>query len=308
MKNIPSTRRRVPFFAGVLSLLVLSTPVVTSAQTATSFRHQDGSSETSTVRRERIRGYRQQSSEMQAKIQALGSVAVMKFPIPILSGVSLSDISPNFGDPRSGGRTHEGEDIMAVKGTPIVSPTDAVVLRTGTGSTEGNYVYTANPGGEIFVYMHLDRVGEGVVPGLVLKTGDLIGYVGNTGNASGGAAHLHFEVHTAANVPVDPFPRLVDRVKIPSDIDTSTRSGSVTLVLSRNLTIGMTGDDVRALQQLLNARGFTVAVSGAGSPGNETSYFGPATRAAVARLQAAGNIAPAVGYVGPITRAALAAG
>ena len=56
--------------------------------------------------------------------------------MPILFGVSVKNISPNFGDPRDGGaRTHEGEDIMAVKGTPIISPTNAVVIRAGTGGS-----------------------------------------------------------------------------------------------------------------------------------------------------------------------------
>jgi peptidoglycan hydrolase-like protein with peptidoglycan-binding domain len=69
----------------------------------------------------------------------------------------------------------------------------------------------------------------------------------------------------------------------------------------------MTGDDVLALQKLLNANGFTLAASGAGSPGNETTYFGALTRAALAKFQAANGISPAAGYYGPITRAYIAA-
>lgn len=75
---------------------------------------------------------------------------------------------------------------------------------------------------------------------------------------------------------------------------------------TRNLTIGSVGDDVRALQQWLNANGYTVAASGPGSSGNETRYFGPATRAALAKYQAAVGISPASGYFGPITRARIA--
>jgi len=63
------------------------------------------------------------SSETQQKISALPTTADPNVTMPVLFGVSVNDISPNFGDPRSGGRTHEGEDIMATKGTPIVSPT-----------------------------------------------------------------------------------------------------------------------------------------------------------------------------------------
>ena len=79
------------------------------------------------------------------------------------------------------------------------------------------------------------------------------------------------------------------------------------LVLSEsvNMTLGSTGPAVKALQQFLNNRGFRLAESGPGSPGNETTYFGPLTRAALARFQASVGISPAVGYFGPITRSYL---
>ncbi|MDP2650450.1 MAG: glycosyl hydrolase family 18 protein, partial [bacterium] len=76
---------------------------------------------------------------------------------------------------------------------------------------------------------------------------------------------------------------------------------------ARNLFYGVVGEDVRTLQKFLNAKGFTVAQTGAGSPGSETAYFGSATRAALARFQASHNVSPSVGYYGPITRAAVAA-
>lgn len=237
---------------------------------------------------------------------------------------------------------------MATKGTPIVSPTDAVVLRTVTGASEGNAVYTANPGGETFVYMHLDHFGEGVQPGAVLHAGSLIGYVGNTGNAAGGPAHLHFEIHNSSGTPVNPFPRLSSEIPLAGKINDLTGilaqtgdpaelaqflvsnfrntflqalSGNIALPLQlvsalatpaaaagtvRDLKKGMTGEDVRALQQLLNRKGFTVAQSGPGSVGSETNYFGPATFAAVIKFQTATHVSPTAGYVGPLTRAALA--
>ncbi len=86
----------------------------------------------------------------------------------------------------------------------------------------------------------------------------------------------------------------------------STPAASVSYTFARNLTVGSTGADVKNLQVLLNANAATrVAVSGAGSPGKETSTFGPATKAAVIKYQRANNI-PTTGYVGPLTRAALA--
>lgn len=307
---------KAPYTALILACALLASPVVALAQATST---QDGASEA-------------------------GASVFM----PVHFGVGIKDISPNFGDPRDGGaRTHEGEDIMAVKGTPIVSPTAAVVIRTVTGPSEGITVYTANPGGETFVYMHLDRFGEGVVAGTVLQPGSLIGYVGNTGNASGGAAHLHFEIHDTFGTPTDPFPRLTGEFSLQEKISflsviltqtsdsaalaqflitnfrgtfiTAQASGialpmpimealavAITAPLTRNLQRNSVGEDVRTLQKLLNTHGYTVATTGAGSPGNETIYFGPATKATVIRFQLARGISPAVGYVGPITRAALA--
>src|SRR3989338_6639523 len=195
--------------SAVLPLLVIFafSPAITAAQTTTT--PADGWNVPTGEVQQRIRGWRRQSSELQQKISVLPGVAEVAVLMPVLFGVGVNNISPNFGDPRDGGtRTHIGEDIMAVKGTPIVSPTAAVVLRTGVGSGQGNYVTTANPGGEAFVYMHLDRFGEGIAEGVVLEQGSLIWYVGNTGNASGGAAHLHLEIHNSGGVATDPFPRL----------------------------------------------------------------------------------------------------
>src|SRR3989344_5636253 len=82
-------------------------------------------------------------------------------------------------------------------------------------------------------------------------------------------------------------------------------TGTVTAAFARNLELGMTGADVKALQQWLNANGYRVASSGPGSPGNETSKFGGATRAALIKFQKAMGITPAAGYFGPKTRAAV---
>ncbi len=77
-------------------------------------------------------------------------------------------------------------------------------------------------------------------------------------------------------------------------------------VFNRDLSIGMSGSDVRALQVYLNGHGFPVAITGPGSKGQETLLFGSQTQAALARLQAARGISPAVGYFGPVTRAYVA--
>lgn len=78
-----------------------------------------------------------------------------------------------------------------------------------------------------------------------------------------------------------------------------------TTLFTRNLTVGSTGSDVKELQKFLNSKGYTVTSSGPGSVGNESTYFGPATRAALAKYQAAKGISPAIGYFGPATRASV---
>ncbi len=156
------------------------------------------------------------SSSYSSKINKLDDDEVDDLPVPILFGVTLGMIWPNFGDDRDGGsRQHEGLDIMAPEGAPIVSPTEAVVIRTGTGSGSGKYVTTANPGGESFVYMHLSEIS--VKNGDELEKGDLIGLVGDTGNAKGGPAHLHFEIRDGRKA-TDPFPRITRELSLKDKI------------------------------------------------------------------------------------------
>ena len=128
--------------------------------------------------------------------------------VPILFGVVVDDIIPDFGQSRGGGtRTHEGQDMLSPRGAPIVSPTEAIVIATGDGDSSGKYVYTANPGGETFRYMHLDKIAN-LDRGDKLQVGDYIGTVGDTGNAPDGVYHLHFEIRDEENEPLDPAERL----------------------------------------------------------------------------------------------------
>lgn len=151
----------------------------------------------------------------------------LNLSIPILFGVELKNISSNFGAPRDGGaRSHIGLDIMTKKGLPIVSPVVATVTRAGTGGSEGIYVNTVTPSGDKYIYYHLDKIGENIKPGITLNVGDLIGYVGNTGNASGGADHLHFEIHQN-NAPVDPYPHITKEFSLTEKISILTNIISI---------------------------------------------------------------------------------
>lgn len=79
-------------------------------------------------------------------------------------------------------------------------------------------------------------------------------------------------------------------------------SASTTYTFTRDLELGISHAQVRTLQQYLNRHGFTIASSGPGSPGNETTIFGTLTRAALIKFQQAKGIKPSVGYFGPLTR------
>lgn len=98
---------------------------------------------------------------------------------------------------------------------------------------------------------------------------------------------------------------------LQAQLQAQTGGAAVSCSFTRDLTVGSRGDDVKCLQRYLNSAGYKVAESGPGSPGNETTYFGPATKAAVVKWQSANGVSPASGYFGPISRAkyaSLAAG
>lgn len=124
-------------------------------------------------------------------------------PSPVaLASVRLSD---SWGAARPGGRRHEGIDIFAPKGTPVIATTRGVVTRVGTNRLGGQIVGVLGPGLEWHYYAHLDRFGT-FREGDLIKPGDVLGYVGNTGNARTTRSHLHYGVyrHGATN----PYPRL----------------------------------------------------------------------------------------------------
>lgn len=110
------------------------------------------------------------------------------FPV---AGGTFSD---SFGDARSGGRRHQGQDIFAAKGTPVISATSGKVVRVGTGGLGGKTVTIQGEDGNFYYYAHLDRHAK-IAPGDAIKAGTQVGTVGTSGNAAGTPPHLHFSVN-----------------------------------------------------------------------------------------------------------------
>jgi uncharacterized membrane protein len=135
-----------------------------------------------------------------------------------LDGVDPAKLHSNFDERRGGGsRPHQALDIMAARGTPVRSAAKGRVLKLFTSANGGLMVYAADSSERfILLYAHLDAYAPGLRDGAALARGQVIGYVGSTGNASPTAPHLHFAVARSADVtrwsrgkPIDPLPVLV---------------------------------------------------------------------------------------------------
>jgi murein DD-endopeptidase MepM/ murein hydrolase activator NlpD len=113
-----------------------------------------------------------------------------------LPGVKASELRDTFNEKRGGGtRTHEALDIMAPRGTPVLSASAGRVLKLHNSRDGGLMVYAADASNRfVLMYAHLDRYAEGMRDSLPLRQGQIIGYVGSTGNAAADAPHLHFAI------------------------------------------------------------------------------------------------------------------
>jgi murein DD-endopeptidase MepM/ murein hydrolase activator NlpD len=135
--------------------------------------------------------------------------ASLRFPVQGLTGRAVQS---GFGVARdSGRRRHEGIDIFAPRGTPVVAAAGGWVTRQTSNRLGGNVVWLWAPSiGASLYYAHLDS--RAVQPGERVDAGDVVGHVGNTGNARGTAPHLHFGVYATLEGAVDPLPFVVDPV------------------------------------------------------------------------------------------------
>lgn len=133
-----------------------------------------------------------------------------QYVVPV-AGVEPRQVKSSWGAPRSGGRRHEGVDLLAPRGRTVVSAADGVIWTVGRNELGGNAVWVLGEGWTLYYYAHLDAWAAGIAPGVRVKAGDALGSVGSTGNASGGAPHLHFamtQLSVFGASLVDPAPRL----------------------------------------------------------------------------------------------------
>lgn len=114
--------------------------------------------------------------------------------VPV-EGVSARQLRDTYNDARSGGRVHDAIDIHAPRGTPVLATADGVILKLHQGARGGNSLYQLDDDGRTrYYYAHLDRYAVGINQGVRVAKGQVIGYVGDTGNAQPGDYHLHFAI------------------------------------------------------------------------------------------------------------------
>ena len=151
-----------------------------------------------------------------AKLQAQTPDGRLELPV---AGINKSQIADTWHVPRNGDRLHEGQDIFARRGTPVLSATDGYVLRIGKNNLGGQTVSVLGAGGRVYYYAHLDSHAPNLTAWDHVTTHTVLGYVGDTGNAAGGPAHLHFGVYGRGGA-LNPLPLLDDRPK-ETDLDSS---------------------------------------------------------------------------------------
>lgn len=124
--------------------------------------------------------------------------------------VTTRQVTNTWHAPRGADRRHEGQDIFAPRGTPILSATEGYIVRIGENSLGGQTVSVMGAGGRVYYYAHLDSYAPRIEEGDYVTTKTVLGYVGTTGNAAGTPPHLHFGVYSAGGA-INPLPLLSDR-------------------------------------------------------------------------------------------------
>jgi murein DD-endopeptidase MepM/ murein hydrolase activator NlpD len=139
-------------------------------------------------------------------------LAARKLTIPV-SGVPASKLVRSYHEARSGQREHEAIDILAPRNTPVVAVEDGTVAKLFESKAGGLTVYQFDPAAQYsYYYAHLERYADGLKEGDHIRRGQVLGYVGTSGNAPKDTPHLHFAVyrltaekHWWQGTPIDPY-------------------------------------------------------------------------------------------------------
>lgn len=132
--------------------------------------------------------------------------------VPV-EGIDRSKLVQSFDDQRSGSRRHEAIDILAPRNTPVVAVDDGTAARLFMSRAGGITLYQYDPQERfVYYYAHLERYADGIKEGDKVRRGQVIGYVGTTGNAPPNTPHLHFAIFEMSDKrrwwegrPLDPF-------------------------------------------------------------------------------------------------------
>jgi len=152
------------------------------------------------------------STSASADVEYLRSRQII---VPVV-GADMTRVEDSFNDPRDGERVHRAIDILAPRGTPIISADDGRIVRMTTSTLGGISMYTVDPEHRVvYYYAHMDHYHPSMFVGRALVRGDTIGFVGTTGNAPKDTPHLHFQIMRMPEdgkfwigEPINPYPLL----------------------------------------------------------------------------------------------------
>jgi murein DD-endopeptidase MepM/ murein hydrolase activator NlpD len=129
-----------------------------------------------------------------------------RYVFPVFGDVSFTD---DYGAPRADTGWHQGNDLFASTGTPVLAVADGRLSRVGINTLGGNRLWLTDEAGNAFYYAHLSAYAPAALEGARVRAGQVIAFVGNTGDAITTPPHLHFEVHPGGGDSVDPYPYLI---------------------------------------------------------------------------------------------------
>jgi murein DD-endopeptidase MepM/ murein hydrolase activator NlpD len=156
------------------------------------------------------RDNRQPSSPAPVATTGDGAHGPLRVPI---DGEDIESLKGGFSEVRDGTRPHEAVDMLAPRNTPVHAVENGTIAKLFTSKAGGLTIYQYDPAGRLcYYYAHLERYADGLTDGQAISQGDVIGYVGTSGNAPANTPHLHFAVfelngdkHWWQGTPIDPY-------------------------------------------------------------------------------------------------------